>query len=69
MPRYEKDGRSLSFAACKKHISLYFDPEIPENAKLQWSGLITRKNALYLPFDLELPGGIIEELAKQNFGV
>lgn len=67
MPRYEKDGRSISFAACKKHVSFYIDAEILDALRPQLSGLVIRKNAIYLSYDQALPIGAIENAVRRSF--
>ena len=67
MPRYKKDGHDLSFAACKKHVSLYVDAEILERFRPQLSGYVIRKNALYLPYDRPLPLELMEAMVKECF--
>jgi len=67
MPIYKKDGISISFAACKKHISLYIDANILEIFRSQLSEVTIRKNAIYLPYDQALPLEIIENIVKQSF--
>ena len=67
MPRYEKDGHAISFAACKKHISLYIDTEILDIFKEQFHGFTIQKNAVYLPLDKALPIDVIENVIKQSF--
>ena len=67
MPRYEKDGHSISFAACKKHISLYVDTEILETVQPQLSEYVIKKNAVYLPYDKALPISAIEDAVKRRF--
>jgi uncharacterized protein YdhG (YjbR/CyaY superfamily) len=50
MPFFEKEQRSVSFAAFRNHISLYIDPEILEPFKAHPDGFEIKKNALYLPY-------------------
>ncbi len=69
MPVYEKEKRSVSFAACKKHVSLYVDFEILETFKLQLSEFEIKKNALYLPYNKTLPVELITDIIKQYFEV
>ena len=68
MPRYKKDGRDLSFAACKKHVSFYVDAEILERFRPRLSGYVIRKNALYLPYDQPMPLEVLGEMVKECFG-
>ena len=67
MPIYEREKRSVSFAACKRHISLYVDFEILEKFKSQLSEFEIKKNAIYLPYNKTLPVDLIEEIIKQCF--
>ncbi len=60
MPMYEKDKRSISFSACKKHVSLYVDIEVLEIFKPQLSEFEIKKNAIYLPYEKALPIETIE---------
>lgn len=69
MPVYKKDNYSISFAACKKHISFYVDIDILETYRLQLSEFTIKKNALYLPYDKALPIKVLEDLVRQSFGV
>ena len=67
MPIYKKDKFSISFAACNKHISLYIDANILEMFKSQLSDFTIKKNAIYLPYEKELPIKVIEKIVKQSF--
>lgn len=67
MPVYKKDKLSISFAACNKHISLYIDANILEMFKSQLSDFTIKKNAVYLPYEKELPLKVIEKIVKQSF--
>ncbi len=64
MPTYEKAGKSISFAACKQHISLYVGTEAIDKFASELSGLTTRKSAVYLPYDKALPAKLIEDIVK-----
>ena len=66
MPRYEKNGRSISFAACKRHVSLYLDAEALEICGPQLCGYAIRKNAVYLPYDKPLPADAIESAVRRS---
>ena len=68
MPVFDRDKHSISFAACKKHISLYLDAETIRIVQPQLDGFTIRKNAVYLPYDKELPADAIETALKQYFG-
>ena len=69
MPRYEREKNSVSFAACKRHISLYIQSEILEQFKSQLSDFEIKKNALYLPYNKTLPVELIENMIKTCFEV
>lgn len=64
MPYYEKEGRSISFSACKKHISFYVGTEVIEKFALELNEFVTKKNAIYFPYDRALPTKLIEDIAK-----
>lgn len=64
MPYYEKDGRSVSFSACKTHISYYVGVEVIEKFTSELDGFVTKKNAIYFPYNKELPSKLIESIAK-----
>ena len=66
MPTYKKDRFSMSFAACKKHISLYADAGILERFRPQLGEFTIKKNAVYLPYDRELPVSAIEGVIKYS---
>ena len=67
MPLFEKDKHKISLATCKKHISLYVDMEILEILKPQLSEFVINKNAIYIPYDKELPIKTIENVVRQSF--
>lgn len=64
MPYYEKEGKSISFSACKKHISFYAGVEAIEKFALDLNEFVTKKNAIYFPYDKALPKKLIENIAK-----
>lgn len=64
---FEKDKHTISLAACKKYISLYVDMEIIEILKPQLSEFVIKKNAIYIPYDKELPIKTIENVVRQSF--
>ena len=68
MPYYEKDGNSLSFSACKKHISFYAGVEAIEKFALDLDEFATKKNAIYFQYDEALPANLIESIAKWCLG-
>lgn len=67
MPVYTKGKHSVSFAACKNHISFYAEPEALEVFRSQLSEFTIRKNAIYLPYERELPVKLLERLVQQCF--
>ena len=68
MPYYERDGKSISFSACKSHISLYAGIEAIERFAHDLSGFTVRKNAIYFPYDEALPANLIDRIAKWCLG-
>lgn len=64
MPLYEKAGNSISFAACKKHVSFYAGTEAIQKFNSRLSEFASNKNAIYLPYDKELPLEVIEDIVK-----
>ena len=67
MPLFEKDKHSISLTDCKKHISLYVDTKTIEMLKPQLSELEIKKNAIYIPYDKDLPIKTIENVIRQSF--
>lgn len=67
MPYFEKEGKKLSFSACKKHISLYAGMEAIEAFAPELCGFVTKKNAVYFPYDKALPADLITDIAKWCF--
>ena len=64
MPYYEKEGKSISFSACKKHISFYVGIETIEKFALELNEFVIKKNAIYFPYDKALPVTLIKNIAK-----
>lgn len=64
MPTYEKEGKSISFSACKAHISLYMGIDIIANFNSALGEFTTKKNAVYFPYGRDLPAQLIETLVK-----
>ena len=54
-------------AACKKHISFYVDAETIESFLQQTTFFSVKKNAIYFPYDKELPVEIITNTVKHYF--
>jgi len=67
MPTYEKAGKSISFSACKNHVSLYVGSKVIEKFAPALSEFATRKNAVYLPYNKILPSKLIEDIVKWCF--
>ena len=61
MPYFEAGGCSISFSACKNHISLYLDAEILAAMEPQFNGFVIRKHAVYLPYGKVWPVSAIEQ--------
>lgn len=64
MPFFEKEDRSISFSACKKHISFYVGIEVIEKFKSELSEFTTNKNAVYFPYNKDLPIALIADITK-----
>ena len=69
MPIYKKGGGSICFAACKNQISFYVDINVLENFRPQLSDFVIKKNAVYFPYNKNLPENVIENIIKQNFEI
>ena len=67
MPVYKKGRASISFAACKNHVSLYVDGHILEAFQPQLGGFTIKKNAVYLPYSKALPLEVLKDMVKQSF--
>ena len=66
MPFFEKGKNYLSMTACKKHISFYVDGETIEFFLQQTKDFTAKKNAIYFPYDKELPVQLIGDIVKRN---
>lgn len=64
MPIYEKAGKTVSFSACKNHISLYVGIEAIEKFASELNEFSTKKNAIYLPYNKILPSKLIGDIVK-----
>ena len=62
MPTY-----SLSFAACKEHVSLYIGSEILRIYEKELEGFQIKKDALYLPYNREIPASTIKAISSRVF--
>ena len=67
MPVFENGKCSISMAAFQKHISFYVDAETIEYFLRQTTLFSVKKNAIYFPYDKELPKEIVEAIVKQHF--
>lgn len=67
MPKYERQNRTVSFAACKKHASLYMEDDILEQFKSQLIEFEIKKNAIYIPYNKELPVELIQSMIEKCF--
>ena len=68
MPYCEKEGESISFSACKNHISFYAGVEAIERFAPELKEFATKKNAIYFPYDKALPANLIERIVKWCLG-
>ena len=64
MPYYEKDGKTVSFSACKKYVSFYAGVNAIEKFASELDGFSAKKNAIYFPYDKALPAKLIADIAK-----
>ena len=62
MPYYEKAGNTVSFSACKHHVSLYVGAEAIEQFAAELHEFRTQKSAIYLPYSKMLPSQLIEDI-------
>lgn len=67
MPTYSLSGCSLSFAACKEHVSLYIGSEILRIYEKELEGFRIKKDALYLPYNREIPASTIKAISSRVF--
>ncbi|MCR0262598.1 hypothetical protein MKC73_01650 [[Clostridium] innocuum] len=51
MPYYEKEGNSISFSACKKHIHFNVGIGAIREFASALDGFTSKKNAIYFPYD------------------
>ncbi len=65
MPTYEKDKKSISFSTCKNHVSLYVGAEAIENFESGLNEFTTKKSAIYLPYNKDLPVKLIKDIVKR----
>ena len=64
MPYYEKEGKSISFSACRDHISFYIGAEAIEKFASELNKFVTKKNAVYFPYNKALPTKLITNIVK-----
>lgn len=64
MPFYERTGKTISFSACKNHVSFYVGMEAIERFAQGLGEFSTKKNAIYFPYNKTLPVTLIEEIVK-----
>lgn len=67
MPTYKKSNLSVSFAACKKHVSLYLGIDTLEAFSTELSEYETHKNAIYIPYDKPIPENLIIKMIQYRF--
>ena len=67
MPTYSLSGCSLSFAACKEHVSLYIGSEILRIYEKELEGFQIKIDALYLPYNREIPASTIKAISSRVF--
>ena len=67
MPTYSLSVRSLSFAACKEHVSLYIGSEILRIYEKELEGFQIKKDALYLSYNREIPASTIKAISSRVF--
>ena len=67
MPKYERQKYTVSFAACKKHVSLYMENGVLEQFKSQLNEFLIKKNTIYLPYDKVLPVELIQSMIEKCF--
>ena len=46
----KKEGKAISFSACKEHISFYVGAEVIEEFASELNEFVTKKNAIYFPY-------------------
>lgn len=64
MPCYKKGAKYITFSACKNHISFYAGAEAIEEFSSELNEFITKKNAIYFPYNKALPAKLITNIAK-----
>lgn len=64
MPVFETSGCSISISACKGHISLYVGSEVISKFQTELSEFVTKKDAVYFPYNKELPIEMIQNMIR-----
>ena len=64
MPTYRKGRNLIHFAASRKHIGIYPGGEATEVFAEKLRGFDVSKGTIRLPWDGELPAGLIAEIAR-----
>lgn len=64
MPVFETPGCSISLSACKSHISLYVGSEVISKFQTELSEFVTKKDAVYFPYNKELPIEMIRNMIR-----
>ena len=64
MPCYKKGAKYITFSACKNHISFYAGAEAIEEFSSELNEFVTKKNAIYFPYNKALPAKLIINIAK-----
>jgi uncharacterized protein YdhG (YjbR/CyaY superfamily) len=68
MPVFLAGNRSLSFAACKNHVSLYVGADVIAALQDRLSGVSCKKDAIYFPYSQPLPMELIREAVQMALG-
>ena len=66
MPYFQNDTGIISFAVCKKRVSLYVGEEIIEMFYDDLGELKHKKDALYFPYDKPLPVELIKHIVRKK---
>lgn len=64
MPHYVREGKTISFYACKSYIGFFVGVKAIEKFALELDGFTTQNRAIYFPYDKELPANLIESIAR-----
>ncbi len=68
MPYYSANGKTLSFAAGARNISLYAGADAAEQFAARLDGYAVNKNAIYFPYNRALPLELISGIARWCLG-